>query len=425
MNDMRIEQAIDLLMADQNLMKLCELQRTGEDVLDVISLNENQHSNILGWLLDPREGHGQGDQILRDLLIAASSKVTSGESGLDGRNSTAKFFKEWQPSKIRTTGFGSAFYARELGMDPSERVDLFVIDPQNKFIILLENKAGAKHYEKQLEKYHDSFAATVKKNLHLRDYNHVYIALDRDFDTEDDTPRPCEKVWLHLGYEWLKASASRALLHVERGNTSAKLVLSYCNRQTGWESPDMAKCNKLAALLHQQHPIAVKELIKAPSRRIENNWLGTRQPPNSLLFSLQNRSVIKLLRTTRGMISVQTELQTRQPDLQIERARAYLNLCPLGWEQPDGEYWPLYINIRFSDEEKTRFSIRLIWNSGALRDPQQSLKLRQRLTAFEPRFGLFIDRKFRRVPITKGLPLGELLNKIEELNTKLQPISSL
>lgn len=426
MDDMRIEKALDLLMADEDLVALCELQRTGEDVLDVISLNENQHSDILGWLLDPREGHGQGDQILRDLLIAASTKITSGESGLDGRSSTAKFFKEWKTSKIRTTGFGSAFYARELGMKPTERVDLFVIDPQNNFIILLENKAGTGHRSEQLQQYRDSFVAIVKENAHLREYSHVYIALDRDFDNEDDARRPCDETWLHLGYEWLKASAGRALLHVERGNTSAKLVLSYCNRQTGWESPEMAKCNKLAALLHQRHPTAIKELIKAPSVRIENNWLCTKRPPSSLLFSLQNRSVIKLLRSTRGMIFVKTELQSFQPELSpssIEHTRAYLNLCPMGWEQPKGEYWPLYINIRFSDKEKTKFRIRLIWNSEAICDAHQSSNLRRRLTELDPRFGLFTERRYRRVPVGKGLSIGDLMKKVEELTIKLREIA--
>lgn len=52
--------------------------------LDVISLSENQHSDILAWMLDAREGHGQGGEILRDLLVSASTRAASGESGLDG-----------------------------------------------------------------------------------------------------------------------------------------------------------------------------------------------------------------------------------------------------------------------------------------------------------------------------------------------------
>ena len=207
MENIDLEAALDRLMADEDLMTLCELQCTGDEVLDVISLSENQHSDILGWLLDPREGHGQGDQILRDLLTAASMKAASMESGLDGRGATKRFFSAWSPSRIRTTGFGSAFYARELGMKASDRVDLFVIDPQNKFILLIENKAGAGHNEEQLKRYRKSFEETVAKNSHLRDYDHVFIALDRDFDVQNCVNRPCANAWLHLGYDWLKTSA--------------------------------------------------------------------------------------------------------------------------------------------------------------------------------------------------------------------------
>lgn len=65
-------------------MKLCELQRTGDEVLDVISLSENQHSDILAWFLDAKEGHGQGGEILRDLLISASARAGCTGSRLDG-----------------------------------------------------------------------------------------------------------------------------------------------------------------------------------------------------------------------------------------------------------------------------------------------------------------------------------------------------
>jgi len=426
MERIELNVALERLMVDEDLMTLCELQRTGDEVLDVISLGENQHSDILGWLLDPREGHSQGDQILRDLLIAASVKAVSGNSGLDGRSTTARFFKKWQPSRIRTTSFGTAFYARELGMKASERVDLFVIDPQNKFILLIENKAGAEHSEKQLKQYRESFAETVLANSHLREYDHVYIALDRDFESAASDSRPCSDAWIHLGYDWLKTSANRALLHVARGNASAKLVVSYCNRQSEWESPETKRCIELAATLHQKHPAAIRALVEASSRRIEKEWLNTKRPANSLLFMLQNKSVIGLLRDTRGMASVKTALHVRLPQLpmsSIEHARAWLNVCPTGWEQPEGDWWPLFINVRFTDQAKTKFSIRLVWNSAGVNDDFDAQTLRQRLAEIEPGFGSFGESQYRRVVNSTGLSLAELAKKIEELNLKLQSVA--
>jgi hypothetical protein len=70
------------------------------------------------------------------------------ECGLDGRSTTSRFFAEWSPSRIQTASFGSVFTARELGLKATERVDLFVIDPDNRFVLLIENKAGTAHSQK-------------------------------------------------------------------------------------------------------------------------------------------------------------------------------------------------------------------------------------------------------------------------------------
>ncbi|BDI06559.1 hypothetical protein CATMQ487_35290 [Sphaerotilus microaerophilus] len=415
--------AIEHLLADEDMVTLCELQRTGDEVLDVIALSENQHSDILGWMLDPREGHGQGDQILRDLLTAASMKVARGESGLEKGSATSRFFKAWPPSRIRTSGFGSAFYARELGMKAAERVDLFVIDPQNKYILLIENKAGAAHREAQLKLYRKCFDEMVDENIHLRGYSHVFIALDRDFDAEESAGHPCSESWLHMGYEWLKTSAGRALLQVERGNAAAKLVVGYCNRQSDWEAPQAKKCIELAAILHQRHPDAIRALVEPSAGRIEKEWLGAKDPNPSLLFTLQNKGVVELLRETKGMAYVKTGLHRLLPKLplsSIEHARAWLDVCPTGWERFRGAWWPLVMNIRYSDQTKTKFNLRLIWNAGWVDDDYDAQALRSRLKEAEPRFGAFEDSQFRRVPIDKGLSLAELAKEIEQLNVKLE-----
>jgi len=306
--------SLEELMVDYRLVELCELQRTGDEVLDVISLSENQHSDILAWMFDAKEGHGQSDEILRDLLIAASSAAL-GDSRLHKNRSTYKFFAAWPPSRIRTTSFASAFTARELGMQTSERVDLFVIDAQNKFVLLIENKAGASHNEDQLNAYRKSFETAVASNSTLREFDRVHIALDRDFDSYNSEDRPASDTWLHLGYDWLKSSAKRALMHVDRGNSPARLVVSYCNRQTDWESPNTEKCLKIASALHQTYPEAVRYLVEFSRGRLEKEWLKTRHPDAYHLFLLQNRGMVAVLKETQGMATVKSEVLARLPQL--------------------------------------------------------------------------------------------------------------
>ena len=423
MAERSVEKDVEQLIADEDMVTLCELQRTGDEVLDVISLSENQHSDILGWLLDPREGHSQGDQILQDLLIAASKKAVGGESGLDGSCTTAKFFRNWPPSRIRTSSFGSAFCARELGMKKEERVDLFVIDPQNQFILLIENKSRASHSKEQLQGYRKSFTGMVKRNPHLQQYDCVYIALDRDFDGEDCAKRPCSDAWLHLGYDWLKTSANRAILHVERGNSAAKLVVSYCNRQTDWESPLTKRCIELATTLHQKYPAAMRHLLNSPTGRIEKTWLETKHPPSAQLFVLQNKSVLSILRETRGIALVKKELLQRVQSIplsNIDHARTWLAICPVGWEQFSGDYWALYMLIRFSDQAKSKFSLKLVWNSDCVGQAFDAQDLRRRLAELEPDFLRFTESRVRRVLVASELSLVELFQRVEALNVRLQ-----
>lgn len=47
-------------LSDDRLVDLVECVKVSDDFLDVISLSETQHSDMLAWCLHPNEGHGQG-----------------------------------------------------------------------------------------------------------------------------------------------------------------------------------------------------------------------------------------------------------------------------------------------------------------------------------------------------------------------------
>ncbi len=421
------QSSLEELMADPRLVEMCEMQRTGDEVLDVISLSENQHSDILAWMLDAREGHGQGDEILRDLLVSASALAARGGTGLDAQGTTATFFANWPPSRLRAASFGAAFTARELGMSAIERVDLFVIDTQNKFVLLLENKAGARHHEGQLVQYRKSFEKAAAKNARLRGYSHVYIALDREFDGEEAASRPCSDHWLHLGYDWLKVSATRALMHVERGNNAARLVVSYCNRQTDWEDPNSEKRLRLAAELHQSYPDAIKYLVSSSRGRAELDWLSRPEEPDFyFLFRLQNKGSVALLKETQGMASVRTAVLAKLPSLgseSVDHARVQLEIRPSGWERVEGdEGWPVFLRVRYADDTQTKYTLALCWNSENARTPAGAEDLRRRLTSIDARFGKRSNSQWRHVIVERSLGLPELLRKVAELDARLSKV---
>ncbi|WP_236690443.1 PDDEXK-like family protein [Pseudomonas sp. RIT-PI-a] len=412
---------MEAFLADQKLSELCEILKISDDIFDVINLSENQHSDFLAWLFDPREGHGQGDQIVRDLLLSATQAVA--ECGLDGRSTTSRFFAEWPPSRIRTASFGTVFTARELGLKATERVDLFVIDPDNEFVLLIENKAGTAHSQGQLDGYRASWQEAVANNSHLKDYNSVYIALDRDFVGGDWSERPSNGYWLHLGYDWLKASADRALLHVERGNAAAKLVVSYCNRQTDWESPSNQRAVTLAAELHQVHSVAVRHMLETTLGRLERYWLHDGSS-NHMIFMLQNKAAFSLLRETQGMASIKETLVNKIPGLtrdHIQHARAWLDLCPLGWEQFEGnDWWPVYLHVSYSDSTKSKYDVALILDIGYAKSEADGERLREQLKLFDNRFGKRQGDSCRKVMLHRELSVVELARKLQEHADRLK-----
>ena len=418
-------EAVETLLCDPRLSELCEILKISDDILDVINLSENQHSDFLAWLFDPREGHGQGDQIVRDLLISA--RQTAAECGLDGRSTTSRFFAEWPPSRIRTASFGSVFTARELGLKATERVDLFVIDPDNKFVLLIENKAGTAHSEVQLDSYRSSWQEAVTSNAHLKDYSSVYIALDRDFLSGYWSERPSSAYWLHLGYDWLKASADRALLHLERGNAAARLVVSYCNRQTDWESPSNKRAITLAAELHQSHSYAVRHMLEANTGRLERYWLKGGSSTQTV-FMLQNKAAFTMLRDTQGMASIKETLVTKVSEFtrnNIEHARVWLDLCPPGWEQFEGDsWWPVYFHVRYSDRTKTKYDIALILDVGHAKSETEGEQLREHLKVFDERFSKRQGTSLRKVVLDQGLGSVELIRKLEDHSARLKRVYS-
>lgn len=423
----------EALMQDPRLTELCELQRVGDEALDIISLQETQHSNILAWLFNSREGHGQGDEILRDLLMSASIAANEDRCVLDKSGKTAQFFKRWPPSRIRTSSFGSAFCVLELVLKESDRADLFVVDPHNRFVLLLENKKRDKGLSMvQLNRYRSSYEEVVRLNQRLDKYDVAYLTLSRIVDDAKVEALPCRDTWLHLGYDWLKLSAQRAMMHVSRGNAAAQLVLSYCNRQTDWENPDDEASLQLAARLHAAHPAVLKSLVDRHKANVIKRWLTDLDDPGTMaLFALQNAGAFELLRKTRGMASLRAALLEEFPELKgnITHTGKRLRLCPPGCEMfTNDNGWQVYLSIVYTDGDAPPYNLRLNWAGTPEEATVEEKTLFQKLVEFNNRFAKWEGAAVRVVPLATVLTQQALFRKLKgvlrDLKTAIAPSSS-
>lgn len=364
-------------LGDSNLVELIEQNKTTDDFFDVFDLTENQHSDLLAWCMNPNEGHSQGDAIIKDFLEAGYT--ASSGSTWDNK----KFFAKWTPGKIRTSSFGAAFVTREFTIEVERgrkkgRLDLFLMDPQNRILVTIENKVGASLTPEQLGKYVQAVKSEVSSNKVFADYDQAFIVLDRDLkDYSDKDLAKLGKRWTLLDYSWLEASAKRARFQLARDKNAAQLLVAYCQRQTEWESPTEKRTSELAADLVIAHPQVVEALRGLRKKSVLDWRLKTLEGATGelTLFDAQHRQVCEKLVGIRGVATIVQQLMKAMPELkqdQIETGRIWLNAVPRAAldlvRDGDEGYWPVYLNLRrasrVSRPDAPKFNLRLIWARG-------------------------------------------------------------
>jgi hypothetical protein len=426
------EEKLYAFLSDRNLVDLIERVKISDDFLDVITLSETQHSNMLAWCLNPNEGHAQGDAVLKDFLTAA----------YNGGNATNRFankifFETWTPVRIRTASFGAAFIAREFSLQTDEensrrRLDLFIIDPLNKLVVTVENKAGAKLGEEQLSEYYERVREKIANRPIFRDYSFLYVVVDRalaNYD-EDDLAALGNK-WALLDYSWLEAGAKRARLHLERNNEAAQLLMAYCQHQTGWESPNEREVSALAADLAITHETVVEEIVAL--RKIKpTDWKPSTFSGDTgqlLIFTHQNDKLCDHLIQARGVGTVRVGLRRALPGVEPRHfyfGRTWLDMATPAMRSlvpdPDGRP-PLHINIYrdpAASDDASRFTLRIFWCDENFEEPQwDPEKLRSYLANSCPPLKRWANRPSRQLVLEKNLSAKAVIKLASELVQEL------
>ncbi len=135
----------------QNLAELAEQQRSEFDALDFVGRlrlgsgsnlwsDEEFHSNLLAWLLDPRESHGIGESFLTNFLRAtcAPSEVQ------DADWTHARIIREWLNQVDGEWGY----------------LDILILNESEQFLCAIENKVFSSEHSEQLTRYRKALAAS-------------------------------------------------------------------------------------------------------------------------------------------------------------------------------------------------------------------------------------------------------------------------
>ena len=153
--------------------------------------HEIRHSNILAWLMDPKESHGLNDIILQEFVNKHCSKIFG---DLDSEN--VEIFRE-KPAR------GGSNY----------RYDILIIDNKNKKLILVENKWNCSTSCEQLSNY----SRTLE--IEYPEYQKQCIILEKSDSASVDIP----EAWLNLKY---KSDILPLISNIQTNNEKLKLILN-------------------------------------------------------------------------------------------------------------------------------------------------------------------------------------------------------
>jgi hypothetical protein len=145
-----------------------------EDTLDEFNLFEAlgaisaeiRHSNFLAWLLNPNGSHGLGDTIVKRFLQRALIHLG------DERPLT--------PVDLDLMDLSDLEVRREWA-----DIDVLLLSPQNRLVIVIENKIGAAESKGQLEKYRTRIRKDFPPDGAVR-WRHLFLFLTIDGDPPSD-----------------------------------------------------------------------------------------------------------------------------------------------------------------------------------------------------------------------------------------------
>ncbi len=200
---MEIKEITDEMALQEFLLDIDCLNALNEwtnkfNVFEVLKISraEIRHSNMLSWLLSPRENHGLNDWVIRGLVehIVSSQNLVS----LD-------------VFKVLLMDFYDFNVVREWNS-----IDLLLISNKSNLVICIENKVGSKEHSNQLNRYRDTV------NKHYIDYDKIFLYLTPNKDDPSDTEH-----WLSLSYTELMDVVENAVRKSKLSTEIEFLIKNY------------------------------------------------------------------------------------------------------------------------------------------------------------------------------------------------------
>lgn len=146
-------------------------------IFEILSLKEENTSNILDWLLDPKESHGAGNAFAMHLLKACADK--QGKIQVYGKNGGKTLPISLSPDLFKKAFVYTEYEVKDYkngpkGVTPG-RIDILAIDPDHDLCLVIENKYGSSEHGDQCRTYVKALKQLCEKRSEMK---FIFIFLD-------------------------------------------------------------------------------------------------------------------------------------------------------------------------------------------------------------------------------------------------------
>jgi hypothetical protein len=206
---------------------------------------EIRHSNVLGWLIDPKAHHGLGDSIFKSILLQVLKENERGDlpkvsDVIDVVYSDLKILREWK------------------------NIDLLAVSEANKLVLVIENKIYAGEEETQLTRYADIVKEKYPKHTRV----HIFLTLDGAEPRGSDLFVPFKHEQIY--------SIVKSVTNIRRDYINAK-VYDFIQQYLNILEVKIMKNEKLNALcskLYREHKDAIKMINELGKPKLESQHIN-------------------------------------------------------------------------------------------------------------------------------------------------------
>ena len=147
----------DLELIEESLDVFCPFEALG------MVRQEIRHAHFLSYCLNPNRPHGFGAEITQGFMrAAAAAKLRFSSSEIDGLTPLKVHLMDWEAVEVR----------REW-----ERIDLLLVEPQEKLIVAIELKIDAGEHSGQLQRYRERVLSEWPES---EGWDHLFLFLTKD-----------------------------------------------------------------------------------------------------------------------------------------------------------------------------------------------------------------------------------------------------